>query len=34
VAKGDRVRAVGEVSEYQGSREISVKRSADVEVLI
>lgn len=33
VAKGDRIRAVGEISEYEGSREISVKRPADVEVL-
>ncbi|MGB3943762.1 MAG: OB-fold nucleic acid binding domain-containing protein [Methanothrix sp.] len=33
VAKGDRIRAVGEISEYEGRREISVKRPADVEVL-
>jgi DNA/RNA endonuclease YhcR with UshA esterase domain len=33
VAKGDRVRARGEIAEYQGRREISVKDAADVEVL-
>jgi hypothetical protein len=33
VAKGDRVRAKGEIAEYEGRREISVSRSEDVEVL-
>lgn len=33
VAKGDRVRARGEIAEYEGRREISVKNAADVEVL-
>ncbi|MCR3884785.1 MAG: hypothetical protein NUK54_10485 [Methanothrix sp.] len=33
VAKGDSIRAVGEISKYQGGREISVKGPVDVEVL-
>lgn len=33
VAKGDRIRVKGEIAEYEGRREIVVKRSEDVEVL-
>lgn len=33
VAKGDRIRATGEIAEYEGRREIVVQRSKDVEVL-
>lgn len=33
VAKGCRVRATGEIAEYQGRRELSVQRAEDVEVL-
>ena len=33
VAKGDQIRVRGEVSEYQGRRELSVQRAEDVEVL-
>jgi hypothetical protein len=32
VAKGDRVRATGEIAEYEGSREMVVQRAEDVEV--
>ncbi|HII05963.1 MAG TPA: hypothetical protein HA349_01190 [Methanotrichaceae archaeon] len=32
VAKGDRIRVRGEISEYEGRREIVVQRSEDVEV--
>jgi hypothetical protein len=33
VVKGDRIRARGEIAEYQGRRELSVQRAEDVEVL-
>jgi hypothetical protein len=33
VAKGDWIRARGEVAEYEGQRELSVQRAEDVEVL-
>jgi hypothetical protein len=33
VSKGDRVRARGEISEYEGRRELSVQRAEDVEVM-
>ncbi len=33
VAKGDFIRARGEIAEYQGRRELSVSRAEDVEVL-
>jgi len=33
VAKGDRIRARGEIAEYEGHREMVVQRSEDVEVL-
>ena len=33
IAKGDRVRAKGEIAWYGGRREIAVQRAADVEVL-
>ncbi len=33
VSKGDRVRVRGEVSEYEGLRELVVRRAEDVEVL-
>jgi hypothetical protein len=33
VAKGCRVRATGEIAEYQGRRELSVQRAEDVVVL-
>ena len=33
VAKGDQIRVRGEVSEYEGRRELSVQRAEDVEVL-
>jgi len=33
VFKGDRVRARGEVSVYEGRRELSVQRPEDVEVM-
>ncbi len=33
VAKGDRIRAKGEIAEYEGSREIVVQRPEDVEIL-
>ena len=33
VAKGDRIRVRGEVTEYEGLRELAVRRSEDVQVL-